>query len=120
MCCAGSILHIGKGPSCLHPLLVKAIFEHSSDAPIHLNQFEGELLHKIKQLESGDNTSLIDTNVVQSYDAAKNIEQFVNAFCIISNYAATEQFRKGIFSIGPKLLEYRIVLQNVLLMKNTV
>ena len=78
------------------------------DAPIHLNQFEGELLHKIKQLESGDNTSLIDANVVPSYDAAKNIEQFVNAFCIISKYAATEQFRKGIFSIGPKLLEYRI------------
>ena len=83
------------------------IFEHSSDIPIHLNQFEGELLYKIKQLESGDNTSLIDANVVvPSNDAAKNIEQFVNAFCIISKYVAIEQFRKGIFSICPKLLEY--------------
>ena len=76
------------------------------DVPIHLNQFEGELSYKIKQLESGDNTSLIDSNVVPSNDAAKNIEQFVNAFCIISKYAAIEQFRKGIFSICPKLLEY--------------
>ena len=41
-----------------------------------------------------------------SNDATKNIEQFVNTFCIISKYAAIEQFRKGIFSIGPKLLEY--------------
>ena len=62
--CAHLILHIGREPSCLHPLLVKAIFEHSLDVPIHLNQFEGELLYKIKQLESGDNTSLIDANVV--------------------------------------------------------
>ena len=45
-------------------------------------------------------------NVVPSNDAAKNIEQFVNAFCIISKYAAIEQFRTGICSICPKLLEY--------------
>ena len=51
--------------------------------PIHLREFEGELLYKIKQLESGDNTSLIDMNAVSSYDATQNIEQFVNAFCII-------------------------------------
>ena len=44
-----------------------------SDVPIHLNQFK-ELLHKIKQLQSGDNTSLIDANVVSSNDATKNIE----------------------------------------------
>ena len=104
--CTRSILHIGRGPSCLHPLLVKAIFERSSDVLIHLNQFEGELLYKIKQLESGDNTSLIDANVVPSNDAVKGIGQFVNAFCIILKYAAIEQFRKGIFSICPKLLEY--------------
>ena len=79
--CALLILHIGRGPSCIHPLLVKAIFEQSLDVPIHLNQFEGELLYKIKQLESGDNTSLIDANVVPTNDAAKNIELFVNAFC---------------------------------------
>ena len=61
-------------------------------------------MHKIKQLESGDNTSLID--VVPTNGTAKNIELFVNTFCIISKYAAIEQFRKGIFSICPKLLEY--------------
>ena len=42
--CARSILHIGRGPHCLHPLLVKAIFEHSSDVRIHLNQFEGGVI----------------------------------------------------------------------------
>ena len=63
-------------------------------------------MYEIKQLESDDNTSLIDANVVPSNDAAKNIDQFLNAFCIISKYAAIEQFRKGIFSICPKLLEY--------------
>ena len=104
--CARSILHIGRGPSCLNPILVKAIFEHSLDVPIHLNQFEGDLLYEIKQLESGDNTSLIDANEVPTNDAAKNIELFVNAFCIITKYAAIEQFRKGIFSVCPKLLEY--------------
>ena len=77
------ILQIGWGPNCLHPLLVKEIFEHLSGVPIHLREFEGELLYKIKQLESGDNTSLIDMNAVSSYDATQNIEQFVNAFCII-------------------------------------
>ena len=61
--CGRSIKHIGRGPCCLHLLLVKAIFEHSSDVPIHLNQFEGELLYKIKQLESGDNTSLIEAMI---------------------------------------------------------
>ena len=45
--CARSILHIRRGPSCLQPLLVKAIFEHSSDVPIHLNQFEGEYCIKL-------------------------------------------------------------------------
>ena len=85
---------------------VVSIFEHSSDVPIHLNQFEGELLHKFKQLESGNNTSLIDANVVLTNGAAKNIELFVNAFCIITKYALIEQFRKEIFSICPKLLEY--------------
>ena len=35
--CARSILYIGTGPSCLHPLLVKAIFEHSSGVAICLN-----------------------------------------------------------------------------------
>ena len=62
--CARMILQIGWGPSCLHPLLVKEIFEHLSGGPIHLREFEGELLYKIKQLESGDNTSLIDMNAV--------------------------------------------------------
>ena len=42
------ILHTGRGPRCLHPLLVKANFEHSSDVLIHLNQFERVLLNKIK------------------------------------------------------------------------
>ena len=90
--CARLILNIERGPSYLHPLLVKAIFEHSLDVPIHLNHFEGELLHKIKQLESSDNTSLIDANVVPSNDAAKNMEQVFRGFCIISKHAAIEQF----------------------------
>ena len=47
--CAHLILHTGRGPRCLHPLLVKVNFEHSSDVPIHLNQFERVLLYKIKQ-----------------------------------------------------------------------
>ena len=93
--CARSSLHIGRGPSCLHPFLVKAIFEHSSDVPIHLNQFEGELLYKIKQLESGDNTSLIDASVVLTNDAAKNIELFVNAFCIITKLLLSNNSEKG-------------------------
>ena len=107
--CTRSILHIGRGPSCLHPLLVKAISEHSSDVPIHLNQFEGELQYKIKQLESGHNTSLIDANVVPSNDGAKNIEQFVNAFCVISKYAVIEKFRKGIFFYLSKVIRISVL-----------
>ena len=96
--CARLNLQIGKAPSCFHFSLLKAIFERSPDEPIHLNY------SFLIQLEWGDNTSLIDANVVPSNDATRNIEQFVNAFCIILKYAAIKQIRKGIFFYLSKVI----------------
>ena len=48
--CTSSTLHIGREPSCLYSLLVKALYEQSSDLPIHLNQFEEEFCIKLNRI----------------------------------------------------------------------
>ena len=91
------------------PLLVKAIFEHLSDVPIYLNQFEAELLYKIKQLESGNNTSLIDANVVPTNDAAKTLSCLSMHFLYHYEICCYRTIQKRDFFYLPKVIRISVL-----------
>ena len=100
--CALAILHIGRGPTCFHLCLVKAVFTGRSSFPLELfdaSDADGELNFKLESIKNGDNTPLIESNIFPTDDITKNAELFINYFCIISRYAAIQDFRRGFTSI---------------------
>ena len=67
---------------------------------------------KIKQLESGDNTSLIDADVVPLNDTNKNIEQFVKGFLSFRNILSNKS-EKGFFYLCEVTRIPGVKLENV-------
>ena len=100
--CALAILHIGRGPACFHLCLVEAVFTGRSSFPLEsfdASDADGELKFKLESIKNGDNTPLIESNIFPTDDITKNAELFINYFCIISRYAAIQDFRRGFTSI---------------------
>ena len=71
-----AILTIGRGPSCLHKLLVHAPFE-IPDCVLMLPEenFDGELGYYLKCIEEGDVSGLIDANIVPSKELIPNLSK---------------------------------------------
>ena len=66
---------------------------------------DGELGHYLKRIEEGDDSALVDANIVPSKDLNWNKEIFINLYCIISRAAAIEQFGNGVNSVSREITE---------------
>ena len=101
--CGLVILHIGRGPACFHLCLVETVLTgRRSSFPLEsfdTSDADGELKFKLESIENGDNTLLIASNIFPTDDITKNVELFINSFCIISKYVAIQDFRRGFTSI---------------------
>ena len=101
-----SILKIGRGPECLHPLLVDSIFETEySNLFCNYNDFDGELKAKLDEIKTGNNDSLLEANIVPGKVKDSNAERFAEYYCIYSRAAAINQFRKGVTSIAKCIID---------------
>ena len=100
--CALAILHIGRGPTCFHLRLVEAVFTGRSSFPLEsfdASDADGELKFKLESIKNGGNTHLIESNIFPTDGITKHVELFINYFCVISRYAAVQDFRRGFTSI---------------------
>ena len=71
-----AISTIGRGPSCLHKLLVHTPFE-IPDCVLMLREenLDGELGYYLKRIEEGDVSRLVDANIVPSKDLIPNLSK---------------------------------------------
>ena len=84
-----------QGPAFFHLYLVQAAFTRKSSFPLELfntSGTDGELKFKPESIKNGDNTPLIKSNMLPTDDITKNVELFMNSFCIMSRYAAIQDF----------------------------
>ena len=58
-----------------------------------------ELLEKIRKLENGDSSELLDFDIPVTGDIAASKKVFVASFFILKIFSAIEQFSKGLESI---------------------
>jgi len=103
-----SIIHINRGPECLHELLVNCLFKEKN--PPDFSQFtnyDGEFKFHIDKIKEGNLDSLLEVNIPPDYhNPNNNINSFGEYFFIISKFAAIEQYRKGIRSISRSILDH--------------
>ena len=94
-----SIIKIGKGPECFSESFLKAM-HHSPFFDNNIEFEDAELMEKVKKLENGDRSELLDFDIpVTGYiSASKKI--LVASFFILKIFSAIEQFSKGLGSIS--------------------
>lgn len=89
-----SILHIGRGPQCLHPGIVDRILH--SPHPALLDDIQnGEYEANVTSIKNGETDCLLEAGIVPSKDQLKDLQDYCQYFCVISKAAAIEQFREG-------------------------
>jgi len=104
--CSLSIMHIGRGPECFHPILVNYLFGKTNlYSDLSTYSFEGELEFKISNVKSGNNEPLLDADIMPVKNQETNVFVYMNYFCIISKAAAINQFKSGVRSIIPDIFE---------------
>ena len=84
---------------------------------------DGELGHYLKRIEEGDDSALVDANIVPSKDLNRNKEIFINLYCIISRAAAIEhiisraaaieQFGNGVNSVSREITERKCCFKSL-------
>ena len=93
-----AIIKIGRGPECFSESFLKAMY----DLPFVDDDIEfedAELLEKIRKLENGDRSELLDFDIPVTGDIATSKKILVASFLILKSFSAIEQFSKGLESI---------------------
>ena len=82
--CALSVVYIGQGPGCFHPAVVEYIFKSSLNYEIQKESVSNlELSSLINKIEQGDNSPLLDVNIIPEKNES-NISKFMKQYCLIS------------------------------------
>uniref|UniRef100_A0A7M5VC91 HECT domain-containing protein n=2 Tax=Clytia hemisphaerica TaxID=252671 RepID=A0A7M5VC91_9CNID len=114
-----SILHIGRGPQCLHPGIVDRILR--SPNPVLLDDIQnGEYEANVTSIKNGETDSLLDAGIMPSKDRSKDLQDYCEYFCVISKAAAIEQFREGFRSIDGELLKKNCCLRKFFISEEIV
>ena len=100
-----SILLLGRGPVCFHPVVVRALFRQ--EQPLLLEEIEdGFIKNNLSEIRIGNFDCLMDLNI-NSY--GKTQEELLSLYLLSSivhtKYHAINQFAEGVRSVHPKLLE---------------
>lgn len=98
--CAVSIFYINRGPECIHPSLVKSLFNMSIGKNVSINdEFFQEHL---KEIDSGNYDVLYNANLNPFDRDAKSL--YALHYAIVSRYAAISDFKDGVNSISIRIL----------------
>ena len=93
-----SIIKIGKGPECFSASFLKAMY-HLPFVDDDIEIEDAELMEKVKKLENGDPSELVDFDIPLTGDIAASKKNLVASFLILKNFSAIEQTSKGLGSI---------------------
>ena len=93
-----SIIKIGRGPECFSESFLKAMY-HLPFVDDDIEFEDAELMEKVKKLENGDRSELLDFDIPVTGDIAASKKILVASFLILKNFSAIEQFSKGLGSI---------------------
>ena len=100
-----SVLKINRGPECIHPTVVHAMF--NIEQPLELETVEDEMLNSIiDSIEEGSFDALLEANINPFGKSAKELIQlYYLSHVILTKFSAIEQFKSGIASIYPGFYE---------------
>lgn len=100
-----SILITGRGPECLHPAVVRAIFD--VDQPQEIEPIEDGLINeRIDEIKNGLYEALYEQNINPSNKTTNElIRLFLISAIVNSHFFAIHKFRSGIISISPNILD---------------
>ena len=98
-----SILFHGRGPECLHPSIVRALFNIGQpDVIEHINDAETET--NLTKLEEGNIDCLLDLNINPGLKDLKELKRiYFIASIIHNNFSSIEKFSQGIRSVSKYL-----------------
>ena len=103
--CAVSILNSGRGTECLHPIIVRAIFDQPNNADHELEYIDdAEFNYKLEEIENKNYDALHDYNIVPSGNTRKDKHIFTISFVIYSRFQAIEQFKNAMKSFSSTLV----------------
>ena len=94
-----AIIKIGRGPECFSESFLKAMY-HLPFVDDGIEFEDAELLEKIRKLENGDRSELLDFDTPVTGDIATSKKILVASFLILKIFSAIEQFSKGLESIN--------------------
>ena len=103
--CGVSILHLGRGPECFHPAIARAIYDIKQ--PVEIEPFDDAMLEAtLSEIENGNLVSLLEYNIVPAGRDKVDLKHlFVVSFLINNKFVAIDQFKKGMGSVSPSLVE---------------
>ena len=101
---AVSILKIGRGPECIHPGVVRAMYDINQ-----VQEFESvddEVFKlKLQEIEDGNHDVLYDIDISPYGKTMHELKSlFTYAYVIMRRFAAIDQFKAGIGSISELLI----------------
>ena len=97
-----SVLKINRGPKCIHPAVVRTMFD--IEQPLELETVEDEMLNSIiDSVEKGNFDALLDANINPFGKSLKELTQLYYLSHVI--LSAIKQFKSGIASIYPGFCE---------------
>ena len=100
-----SILHSGRGPESLHPLIIKAIYDMPLDTTTSVE--DAQLSSKLEKIDNNETDDLFEHNISPSEDKEHDKHLFTVSFVVFTKYQAIDQFRKGMKSVSSALVEPR-------------
>jgi hypothetical protein len=98
-----SIITTGRGPECLHELIVKQLFNQKIPTEVpeyYFNDFE----KYVKQINEGNFDILYDLNITPSNQLETDKRLFLISFVLLKSSYAIQQFRDGLASIDDKMV----------------
>ena len=103
--CGVSVLHLGRGPECFHPAITRAIYDIKQ--PVEIEPFDDAMLEAtLSEIENGNLVSLLEYNIVPAGRDKVDLKHlFVVSFLINNKFVAIDQFKKGMGSVSPSLVE---------------
>lgn len=107
--CAMAIIYIGRGPQAFSRSVVNYMFTGCVDNICDVE--DGHLSAVLEKIANGDTSPLIDANIIPEEDLERNKQLYRQYYCVISQSAGIEQFKCGVKSVAPCLLENRCCIQ---------
>lgn len=98
-----SIITTGRGPECLHELIVKQLFNQEIPTEVPEYYFIG-FEEYVKQIHEGKFDILYDLNITPSNQLETDKRLFLISFILLKPSYAIQQFRDGLASIDDEMV----------------